>query len=119
MHHNQSSSLARPLLIASLAALFIGSGAHASPADFEKGSSEKVRLSDLDLGTAEGVQVLYKRIEDAARRVCNQDAESGDPRWQMHWRYCYKTAVAKAVSDVNNQWLTAMHQQKKGPSPFG
>lgn len=117
MHHNQSSSLARPLLIIGLAALFIGSVAEASPADFQKGSSEKVKFSDLDLSKAEGVRVLYQRIEGAARRVCNRDAEPGDPRWHSHWRYCYKAAVAKAVSDVNNQWLTAMYQQKNGDSP--
>ena len=119
MHHNKSSSLARSALIAGLAALFVSTASHAAPSDFEKGSSIKVKFGDLDLGTAEGVQVLYQRIEKAARRVCNNDAEPGDPRWHSHWRYCYQTAVAKAVSDVNNQWLTAMHQQKHGANPVG
>jgi UrcA family protein len=119
MHHNKSSSLARPALIAGLAALFISSVPQAYAGDYQKGSSVKVRFSDLNLGTAEGVQALYLRIEKAARRVCNADAEPGDPLWHTHWRYCYKTAVAKAVSDVNNQWLTAMHRQKNGEAPVG
>ena len=121
MHHDQFSKLAKPLLTAGIAALFISSAPHAFAADsdYQKGSSVKVKLTDLDLGTAEGVQVLYKRIEKAARRVCNDDAEPGDPRWHSHWRYCYKTAVANAVRDVNNQWLTAMHQEKNGQGPVG
>ena len=121
MHHNQFGKLAKPLLMAGIAALFISSAPHAFAADgdFQKGSSVKVKFSDLDLGSAEGVQVLYQRIEKAARRVCNDDAEPGDPRWHSHWRYCYKTAVANAVHDVNNQWLTAMYQQKNGQGPVG
>ena len=121
MHHNKTGKFAKPLLMAGLAALFVSSAPHAFAADsdFQTGSSVKVKFGDLNLGTAEGVQVLYKRIEKAARRVCNDDAEPGDPRWHSHWRYCYKTAVAKAVSDVNNQWLTAMHQQKSGQAPVG
>jgi UrcA family protein len=119
MHHNQSRAIAKPLLAAGIAALFISSAPHAVAADrdFQKGSSVKVKFGDLDLGKAEGVQTLYKRIETAARRVCNEDAEPGDPRWHSHWRYCYNTAVANAVHDVNNQWLTAMHQEKGGQSP--
>ena len=121
MHHEKSKALARPLLMAGIAALFISSAPHtfAGNNDFEKGSTTKVKFGDLDLGTSEGVRTLYGRIESAARRVCNQDAEPGDPRWHSHWRYCFKTAVANAVRDVNNQWLTAMHQQKSGPGPVG
>ena len=120
MHHNQSTKFAKPLLMAGIAALFISSAPHAFAAesDFQKGSSIKVKFGDLNLGTSQGVQVLYQRIEKAARRVCNDDAEPGDPRWHSHWRYCYKTAVANAVREVNNQWLTAMHQQKNG-GPVG
>jgi UrcA family protein len=121
MHHNQLRALAKPLLLAGVAALFISSAPHAFAAerDFQKGSSVKVKFGDLNLGSAGDVQVLYQRIEKAARRVCNEDAEPGDPRWHSHWRYCYKTAVANAVRDVNNQRLTAMYQQKNGQGPVG
>ena len=121
MHRKRVRAAMKPLLLAGIAGLFISSAPHAFAAkgDFEKGSSVKVKFADLNLGTAEGVQVLYQRIEKAARRVCNEDAEPGDPRWHSHWRYCYKTAVANAVRDVNNQWLTAMHQQKSGQGPVG
>ena len=110
-----------PLWIAAgIAALFVSGGAiQANPADFVKGTSVKVKYHDLDLGTPDGVQVLYKRIEKAARRVCTDDAMPGDPMWHSHWRYCFKSAVANAVKDVDNKWLTAMYQDKNGTSPVG
>ncbi len=119
MTQMKTLSRLQPLWMAGIAALFVCSTPQAFSADFDKGSSIKVSYRDLDLSTASGVQVLYKRIEGAARRVCNQDVDSADSMWHSHWRYCFKTAVANAVKDVNNQWLTAMYQQKNGQVPLG
>ena len=119
MTQMKTLSRLQPLWMAGIAALFVCSTPQAFSAEFEKGSSIKVSYRDLDLSSASGVQVLYKRIEGAARHVCNQDSLSGDPMWHSHWRYCFKTAVATAVKDVNNQWLTAMYQQKNGQVPVG
>jgi UrcA family protein len=115
----KSLSRLQPLWMAGIAALFVCSTPQVFSAEFEKGSSAKVKYRDLDLSSADGVRVLYKRIEGAARRVCNEDALQGDPMWHSHWRYCFKTAVANAVKDVNNQWLTAMYQEKNGVGPVG
>jgi UrcA family protein len=119
MTHTTSHSRLHPLWIGGIAALLVAGTPHAFAGDFEKGTSIKVKFARADLDTAEGVKSLYRKIEGAARRVCNEDSLPGDPQGRSHWRYCYETAVANAVKDVNNQQLTAMFQHKIGQAPVG
>jgi UrcA family protein len=85
----------------------------------ERGTSIKVKFGDLNLADPVGIETLYKRIERAARQVCDVDASPSDPLHTSHWRYCYRTAVSNAVRDVNNQKLTAMYREKNKPSTAG
>ena len=71
-----------------------------------------VRFGDLDLSSAEGVSTLYRRIQAAARSVCDQSVPASDPIIGLAWKGCYRTAVANAVAKVNNAQLIAMHQQE-------
>jgi UrcA family protein len=83
--------------------------AHAGPQDqYEKGESTIVKYRDLKLQTPEGAEALYRRIRGAAMKVCGKAVD-------MHvlnnaiQRDCIERAVAKAVSDVNSQQLTALY----------
>jgi len=73
--------------------------------------SEVVRFSDLNLSSDAGIRTLYKRIRQAARKVCAQANDSVHLE-QKNFRACQETAVAQAVSKVNRPSLTAMHNSQ-------
>lgn len=76
--------------------------------------SEIVKFTDLKVDTSAGAEVLYRRIQSAARRVCSYDATSiqGPSVWQS----CVRPTVDAAVAKVNNPQLTALHTGRS-PSP--
>jgi UrcA family protein len=76
--------------------------------------SETVKFADLKVDTSTGAEVLYRRIQSAARRVCSYDATSiqGSSTWQN----CVRPTVDAAVAKVNNPQLTALHTGHK-PAP--
>ena len=103
-----------------LAALCVGTSLPYSVAAqaYERGSSIKVRYGDLNLASETDVAELYRRIDRAARKVCHWDISPLETKQMQQRQSCIKTAVANAVSDVNNQKLTAMFRQKSG-QPLG
>jgi len=115
MSHTKTRSPTHPLWMFGLAMLCVGASIPRAFAEVPTipGTSVKVKYGDLDLNTHSGTEALYKRIQHAARGVCNQDTDSSDPMRFSHWHFCYNTAVANAVRDVKNQNLTAMHIEKK------
>jgi len=107
-----------PLLACGLAAVFIGATASRAAADTPSklsgdGMSYSVTVpyNRSDLATESGLDKIYQRIKGAARRVCNDASEPSDPRKGKHFWECVDGAVAKAVSDINSQNLTALHQR--------
>jgi UrcA family protein len=70
-----------------------------------------VRYNDISLTTERGVQVLYKRLQAAARQVCRayegRDLLSSRAKWQA----CYDQALAGAVNNVNVEQLTALYKK--------
>lgn len=66
-----------------------------------------VSFRDLDLSTKSGVAKLHRRIEAAARDVCEYEPASA--RAHVIWRYCVRPAVDAAVAKVNNPLLTELH----------
>lgn len=70
-----------------------------------------VRYADLDLGTAQGAGVLYRRIVAAARKVCRDDG-SRDLREAARMRACRREAVARAVAATGSARLAAVHSQR-------
>ena len=68
-------------------------------------AAHAVRYEDLNLKTDAGVQVLYKRIQGAAKEVCG-DVDGRDLQVARAHQACVARAVADAVATVNNQMLT-------------
>jgi UrcA family protein len=64
-----------------------------------------VAYKDLNLDTPAGVQVLYKRIQGAAKQVCGE-IEVRDLQGVRAHKACMDRAVAGAVAAVNNEMLT-------------
>jgi len=64
-----------------------------------------VTYQDLNLKTDAGVQVLYKRIEGAAKEVCG-GLEIRDLQGVRAHKACVQRAMDDAVAAVNNQMLT-------------
>lgn len=71
-----------------------------------------VRYGDLDLRTYNGAARLLQRIHDAARQVC-PDTDR-DMRLAALVQQCRAIAVKRAVEDVHNVRLTALHATKSG-----
>ena len=69
--------------------------------------SVEVSFRDLDLSTPSGAAKLYRRIQAAARNVCQYEPTS--PREQSIWHYCVRPVVDAAVAKVNNPLLTTLH----------
>ena len=78
-----------------------------------------VRFADLDLTHSDGVAVLYRRLKDAAERVCA--ARNGrDIRSQTRYKVCWQGALSTSVGKVNQPALTAYYgaQFKGRDAPF-
>jgi UrcA family protein len=77
--------------------------------------TETVKFSDLKVDTPAGVEVLYRRIQSAARRVCGYEGASSVYAYS-NWQNCVRPTVDAAVTKVNNPMLTALHTGRE-PSP--
>jgi UrcA family protein len=97
-----------------LAVAIIGAPqAMAARADAPSGAPQRtVRFADLDLATSQGATELYRRIERAARFVCNDVAYNWDERRALNWLKCFNDTVDHAVMQVNRPTLLAVHRQK-------
>ena len=67
--------------------------------------AKTVGYQDLNLSTPAGVQVLYKRIQVAAKQVCGE-VPVRDVRELRAHQACVNHAVTDAVVTINNQLLT-------------
>lgn len=105
---------ARRVVALSLIALSLSAGASAAAVPQNSEPSTKVRVSDLNLNSDAGIDTLYRRIKSAARRVCNDSVTTGDPKSVRHWWRCYDEAIARAVEQIGNARLAALHAQKHG-----
>jgi UrcA family protein len=69
--------------------------------------SKVVKFNDLDINTADGAKVLYKRIRAAAREVCELST-SGDPILRTATKGCIEKSIDRAVKGVNAPMLTSL-----------
>ena len=74
----------------------------------------EVSFRDLDLSTQSGAAKLYRRIQAAARNVCQHEPTS--PRAQIIWQYCVLPTVDAAVANVNSPLLTELHSGHSSPA---
>jgi UrcA family protein len=70
-----------------------------------------VRYDDLDLHGSAGANVLYRRIESAAKSVC-QAFDSRDLQRQTLFKQCVSDAIARAVATVDAIELSELHLAK-------
>ena len=75
--------------------------------------SVEVNFRDLDLNTRPGAAKLYRRIQAAARSVCQYEPTS--PRAPIIWLYCVRPTVDASVTKVNNPLLTRLHSGHSSP----
>jgi len=94
------------LLLGSIAGVMAAGGAGAASVDGD-GLSVVVKYSEQSLATDEGVLALYRRITYAAQRVCPDT--SRDLARQVKVEQCRNEAVARAIRQVDNSRLAALH----------
>lgn len=71
-----------------------------------------VSYAELDINKPRGLEVLYSRIQRAAKVVCGMDRSPQELARGRHAKACYKTAVDDAVRQINRPTLTALHRAK-------
>ena len=83
----------------------------ASAEDF-KGRSEKVTYCDLNVEKESGAHTLYRRLQQASKRVCGVESikNAGGIREISEQQRCYRETLDAAVAKVNNATLTDIHE---------
>ena len=99
-------------VIATVAVIAFSVPAMATATDDLKGKSEKVVYSDLNVVKEAGAQALYRRLQQASKRVCGVESvqNAGGIRIMSEQRDCYRDAMNKAVARIDNPTLTAIHE---------
>jgi UrcA family protein len=97
--------IATAMLGVGLAGVLCAGAAGAAPADSDV-PTVVVHYSDLTLGTDSGVKQLYRRIVSASKQVC-PDARSLSLQYQV--QVCRDQAVTRAIEQVHNPRLVALH----------
>lgn len=72
----------------------------------------RVSYAELDINKPRGLEVLYSRIQRAAKTVCGFDYSMRDLSRGRHVTSCYQAAVEDAVKQINRPTLTALHRVK-------
>lgn len=72
----------------------------------------RVSYAELDINKPRGLEVLYSRIQRAAKTVCDVSGAPQELARGRHAKACYKTAVDDAVRQINRPTLTALHRAK-------
>ena len=101
--HNKTARIA--MLLGCLLAGSLGVAQAATPANDVP--TVVVSYSDLDLSTTDGANTLYKRISDAAHKVCPFE-DSVHPLEVALNNSCRSAAIARAVGKVNNAKLATV-----------
>lgn len=99
-------------VVAAIAVVVFGMPAIAS-ADLElKGKSEKVSYADLNVDKEEGAAQLYRRIQQASKRVCGVESlkNTGSVREVSQSRRCYRETLDATVAKIDSPALTEIHE---------
>ena len=99
--------------IVASAAIAWGGGSAAQAAEPDNTVAHKVvSFKDLNLNSAEGIEVLYKRIRNAAHEVCADPGRYDLSEFKL--RPCIDDAMSRAIAQVNSPMLTNLYQAKAG-----
>jgi len=82
----------------------------ASPSQFEDGSIS-VSFADLNIQNSAGAKVLYSRLQQASKSVCNLDSyrELGSLSRVAQAQACYAETLDEAVAKIDSAALQAIH----------
>ena len=74
--------------------------------------SVTVSYSDVAFGNTDGAAHVYRKLKNAARKVCG--VSNGTKTLELHLaaQDCYEAALADAVRKVDRPTLTALHSSK-------
>lgn len=99
--------------VATIVVFALGAPAIASAEDANdiQGKAVKVSYSDLNLKKQEGAKVLYQRLQQASKRACDMDRarDERSPKQLLAARRCYSIALSSAVAEIDNEFLTQIH----------
>jgi UrcA family protein len=70
-----------------------------------------VSYADLDLASDAGVRTLYGRLRAATQKVCGP-RPGHDLAMQRLWRDCRDDTLGRAVGQLGNAKLAALHEQR-------
>ena len=101
-------SLLTAVVIAVLAAPTI---TYAGDRDDLKGVSMKVSYADLNVNNEKDAKVLYRRLKQASKYVCDYRRlnVAGSVGRMADLERCYTEALADAVDQIDNDWVTKIH----------
>jgi UrcA family protein len=102
-----------PVLLAAAGAIGWTAAAHASDADYDI-PRQVVKFADLDLDSVAGASTLYRRIESAADRVCDEPSGGRGLSAVIGLNTCKAQAIRRAVYSVNSAALTGLYLAKTG-----
>lgn len=76
------------------------------------GKAEKVNYADLNVAREAGAKQLYRRLQQASKRVCGVEslAVIGSVRAVSEARSCYRDSLDSAVAEINSVTLNEIHQ---------
>ncbi len=82
----------------------------ASPSQFDE-SSISVSFADLNIQNAAGAKVLYGRLQQASKSVCNVESfrELGSLARVAQVESCYVETLDEAVAKIDSAALQAIH----------
>lgn len=106
-----------PWLAAASALSFGLAAGHALAEGPGDAPSVQVSYADLDLSEEAGAEVLYHRIQAAARSLCARVDGRDIERFRLS-RQCYDESIEGAVEQANLRSLYAVHyRETKAPAP--
>ena len=96
-------------------AALLSTGALATPVDEPTiTETEVVRYSVPETATPQGARAFYRKLQAAAMRVCSATVPA--TRIPYVDRSCAANALGKAVADVGNPLVIALHHEMQGDS---
>ena len=103
-----SKSLVASIIVIALSAPAIASAE--SQSDLH-GTAVKVSYSDLNLQDMKGAEILYRRLQSAAKQACSVGSlqEEGSVSSFAKSKSCYRETLTTAVAKVDNQNVSNIH----------
>jgi UrcA family protein len=95
-------------------AALLSTGALATPAGPTITETEIVKYSVPESATPAGAKALYRKLQAASARVCSASVPATNIPFVD--RGCAVDALSKAVADVGNPLVAALHSEMQGGS---